>query len=117
MQNLANLLMQMEKIESEVQSRLSGLENRIVCGESSGGLVKAEGDVWFNIRKVQIDREKLAERVHDLETLEKLIAEAVNNAIAEARKILRSEIGGVIGGQIPPEFANFFGRSGPIGQR
>jgi hypothetical protein len=36
----------------------------------------------------------------------------VNNAIREARELLRTEIGGVFGGQVPPEFANFFGRGG-----
>lgn len=110
MQNLAALLMQMEKIESEVNSRLTGLQDRLVQGESGGGLVTATGDIWFNIRALRIDREKLAAKTYDLTALENLVMEAVNNAIKEARKILKSEIGGVIGGQVPPEFANFFGR-------
>jgi len=110
-QNLAALLMQMEKIESEVNSRLSGLQDRLVQGEAGGGLVTATGDIWFNIRALRIDREKLAAKTCDLTALEALIVEAVNNTIKEARKILKTEIGGVIGGQVPPEFANFFGRS------
>jgi len=109
-QNLAALLLQMEKIESEVNSRLTGLQDRLVQGESGGGLVTATGDIWFNIRALHIDREKLAAKTYDLTALENLVMEAVNNAIKEARKILKSEIGGVIGGQVPPEFANFFGR-------
>lgn len=111
MQNLAALLMQMERIESEVSSRLTGLRNRLVQGESGGGLVTATGDIWFNIRSIHIDREKLSEKTCDLGTLESLIVEAVNGAIKEARKILKTELGGVIGGQVPPEFANFFGRT------
>lgn len=111
MQNLAALLMQMEKIESEVSSRLTGLQNRLVQGESGGGLVSATGDIWFNIRAIHIDREKLAAKTYDLASLENLVVEAVNDAIKEARKILKTEIGGIIGGQVPPEFANFFGRS------
>lgn len=110
MQNLAALLMQMEKIESEVNSRLTGLQDRLVQGESGGGLVTATGDIWFNLRALHIDREKLAVKTYDLTALENLVIEAVNNSIKEARKILKSEIGGVIGGQVPPEFANFFGR-------
>lgn len=111
MQNLAALLMQMEKIESEVNSRLSGLQDKLVQGQSGGGLVTATGDMWFNIKSLHIDREKLTSNTCDLDTLENLVVEAVNNTIKEARKILKSEIGGVIGGQVPPEFANFFGRS------
>ncbi len=114
MQNLAALLMQMEKIESEVNSRLTGLQDRLVQGESAGGLVTATGDIWFNVRSLHIDREKLAAKTYDLAALESHVTEAVNNAIKEARKILKSEIGGVIGGQFPTEFANFFGR-GPNG--
>ncbi|HHW18915.1 MAG TPA: YbaB/EbfC family nucleoid-associated protein [Firmicutes bacterium] len=115
MQNLASLLMQMERIESEVNSRLSGLQDKLVQGEAGSGLVTATSDIWFNIQKIHIDREKLAARTYDLATLENVIAEAVNNAIKEARKLLRTEIGGVFGGQVPPEFGNFFGRSGVNG--
>lgn len=111
LQNLAALLLQMEKIESEVNSRLSGLQDRLVHGESGDGLVTATGDIWFNMRALHIDREKLSSKSYDLTALEGLIVEAVNNAVREARKILKTEIGGVIGGQVPPEFANFFGRS------
>lgn len=111
MQNLAALLMQMERIESEVSSRLTGLRNRLVQGESGGGLITATADIWFNVRSIHIDREKLSEKTYDLGTLEALIVEAVNGAIKEARKILKTELGGVIGGQVPPEFANFFGRT------
>lgn len=112
MQNLAALLMQMEKLESEVNSRLSGLQDRLVQGEAGGGLVIATGDIWFNLRSLRIDREKLAAKTHDLTTLENAVVEAVNNTVKEARKVLRTEIGGVIGGQVPQEFANFFGRIG-----
>jgi DNA-binding protein YbaB len=110
--NLASLLVQMERIESEVNTRLSGLQDRVVQGESGEGLIKVSGDIWFNINNIAIDREKLAAKTFDLATLEDLIAEAVNNAIREARNLLRTEIGGVFGGQVPPEFANFFGRGG-----
>ncbi len=112
MHNLASLLMQMERIESEVNTRLSGLQDRVVQGESEDGLVRVSGDIWFNIKSITIDREKLAAKTFDLATLEKFIAQAVNNAIREARELLRTEIGGVFGGQVPPEFANFFGRGG-----
>ena len=49
----------------------------------------------------------------DLATLEQLVAEAVNDAISKARNLLKTEIGGVFGGKVPPEFAGFFGRSVP----
>ncbi|MGI6642515.1 MAG: YbaB/EbfC family nucleoid-associated protein [Bacillota bacterium] len=112
MQNLASLLMQMERIESEVNSRLSGLQDRLVTGQGADGLVTATGDIWFNLRSLRIDREKLAAKTHDLAALESAVVEAINNTIKEARKVLRTEIGGVIGGQFPPEFAEFFGRGG-----
>ena len=110
MQNLAALLTQMEKIESEVNSRLSGLQDKLVQGQAGDGLVTATVDIWFNIRGLHIDREKLAAKTYDLTALENLVVKALNEAIKEARNILKSEIGGVIGGQVPPEFANFFGR-------
>jgi len=109
-QNLAALLSQMERIESEVNSRLSGLQDKLVQGQAGDGLVTATADIWFNIRSLHIDRDKLAAKTPDLTSLENLIQKAVNEAIQEARNILKSEIGGVIGGQVPPEFANFFGR-------
>ncbi len=108
MQNLAALLMQMERIESEVNSRLTGLQDRLVQGESGGGLVTATGDIWFNSAPNTSPREKLCQ-AYEL-AARRPVTEAVNNTIKEARKILKSEIGGVIGGQVPPEFANFFGR-------
>jgi len=110
-QNLASLIMQMERVESEVNSRLSGLKDKVIRGEAGSGLVSAVGDIWFNIKEIHIDREKLATKTYDLSTLENLITEAVNNTIRQARDLLRTEIGGVFGGQVPPEFANFFGRS------
>lgn len=103
--------MQMERIESEVNSRLQGLTDKVVCGQSESGLVKAVGDIFFNIQDIKIDREKLAQKTYDLSTLEDMIKEAVNNTIMEARRLLRTEIGGVFGGEVPPEFAGFFGRS------
>lgn len=112
MQNLTSLLMQMERIESEVNTRLSGLKDRVVQGVSSSGLVTAKADIWFNVKDISIDREMLSSNSFDLESLENAVMEAVNNAIRQARVLLKSEIGGVFGGQVPPEFANFFGRPG-----
>ena len=39
MQNLTALLSQMERIESEVNSRLSGLQDRLVQGQAGDGKV------------------------------------------------------------------------------
>ncbi len=111
MQNLAALLMQMERLESEVSSRLLGLQGKLVQGESREGLVVATGDVWFNLKGLHINREILATKTHDLTALESAVVEAVNNATREARKVLRAEIGGAICGQVPREFAGFFGKS------
>lgn len=116
MHNLASLLMQMEKIESEVNTRLSNLQDMTVEGTANDGLVKVTGDIWFNIKHITIDRNKLAERPFDLATLEEAIALAVNDAIRKARAMLRTEIGGVLSGKVPPEFAGFFGRSGANGE-
>jgi DNA-binding protein YbaB len=114
--NLASLLMQMEKIESELNTRLSNLQDRTVQGTANDGLVKVTGDIWFNIKDITIDRAKLAEQPFDLATLEAVIAQAVNDAIGKARTLLRTEVGGVFGGKVPPEFAGFFGRSGANGE-
>ncbi len=109
MQNLAALLIQMEKLESLVNSRLSGLQDRLVHGEGGDGLARATGDVWFNLRSLHIDRGILATKTLDLTMLENAAVEAVNNAVKEARRVLRIEVGGIIKGQIPSELANFFG--------
>lgn len=116
MHNLASLITHMERIESEINERLSNLKHRTVEGTAGDGLVKATGDVLFNIKSINIDRDKLAAQPFDLATLETLIAEAVNDAIRKARTLLRMEIGGVFGGRVPPEFAGFFGRSGTNGE-
>ncbi len=112
MQNLAALIMQMEKMESEVNTRLSQLQRRVVSGQARNGLISATGDIWFNIKSVHIDEDRFVQENHDLKDLETFIVEAVNNTILEARRVLKTEIGGVLGGQVPPEFANFFGRGG-----
>ncbi len=111
MRHLAALIFQMEKLESEVNSKLTSLRHHIVRGQAAEGLVTATGDIWFNLKSIHIDREGLAAKTHDLASLESAVVEAVNNTTEEARKILRTEIGGIIGGQIPKEFANFFGRN------
>ena len=111
MQNLAALLMQMERIEEDLNSRLMRLKERTVQGESGDGLIKATGDIWFNVKSIHVDREMLAAGSYDLTSLENLLVEAVNNTLGEARLLLKTEIGGIIGGQVPPEFANFFGRN------
>jgi DNA-binding protein YbaB len=114
--NLASLLMQMEKIESEINTRLSSLQDRTVQGTAGDSLIRVTGDIWFNIQNIIIDRDKLAAQPFDLATLEQLVAEAVNDAISKARNLLKTEIGGVFGGKVPPEFAGFFGRSGANGE-
>ena len=116
MHNLASLLMQMEKIESEINTRLSSLQDRTVQGTAGDSLIRVTGDIWVNIQNITIDRDKLAAQPFDLATLEQLVAEAVNDAISKARNLLKTEIGGVFGGKVPPEFAGFFGRSGANGE-
>lgn len=113
MNNLAGMLFQMEQIEARVSSTLAGLKDRRIQASSDDGLVSATVDIWFNVHAVTVDRETIARKTFDLATLEKDIVQAVNGAITRARGVLKEELGSVLGGQIPPQFAGFFGRGVP----
>ena len=109
MQNLAALLMQMERIESEVVASY-GAEKQVGARRIRRRPRHGHGRYLVQHSFYPHRQGKTLEKTYDLGTLEALIVEAVNGAIKEARKILKTELGGVIGGQVPPEFANFFGR-------
>ncbi len=111
MHNLTGLLMQMEQMELKIGAKLLSLQDQVIFGCSEDGLINVSGDIWFNIKAITIDRKKLSAKLFDLETLEKLIVQAINKTRDNTRNLLRTEIGKILNENIPSELGKFFGEN------
>jgi DNA-binding YbaB/EbfC family protein len=87
--NIQKMMQQAQAMQTsmqELQDRLADVE---VDGESGGGLVKIRMTCKGDLRKVEIDPSII--RADDKETLEDLVAAAVNHARVTADQTIASE--------------------------
>lgn len=98
--NMQGMFKQIQKMQDEMAKVQSELENKIVTGESGGGMVKVTANGKKEIVSINIDEEII--KSGDKEMLEDLVVAAINKALQTAGKMAEEEIASVTKGMIPP---------------
>ncbi|RZI49515.1 YbaB/EbfC family nucleoid-associated protein [Lactococcus kimchii] len=91
MMNMQNMMKQAQKLQKQMQASQEEIANTVFVGKSAQELVTAEfsGDrklKSLNIKPDVIDPE-------DAETLQDMVADAVNDALAQIEKVTEQKLG------------------------
>jgi len=89
---MQQLMKQAQKMQEQVASAQSELEEAELEGESGGGLIKVTVNGKKIVTKIRID--PTAVNPDDIEMLEDLITAALNNAYEKADEIYKEKMGG-----------------------
>ncbi|SRR5579883_407002 len=98
--NQAHLMAQFKKMQAEMQKAQEELANTTVTGTAAGGSVSVEMTCDQRVKRVTIGKE--AVDPDDVETLEDLVAVAVNDALAKASETSQKRMSSVTGGMRIP---------------
>ena len=98
--NQAHLMAQVKKMQAEMQKAQAELADVTVTGSAGGGSVTVEMSCDQRVRRVRIARE--AVDPDDAETLEDLVAAAVNDAVSKANETSQQRMASVTGGMRIP---------------
>ncbi len=93
MRNLQQMLMQVKKMQEQMQKQMDELE---VEASAGGGMVVVKMNGQKQLRSVRIDPEVM--KTPDLEMLQDLILAAVNEASRKVDEELSSRMGNLTGG-------------------
>jgi len=93
---MGGLFQQAQKMQKDMKAVQDDLKNRVVGGESGGGMVKVYANGNQEVVKIEIDRE--AVDPDDVGMLEDLILVAVKTSLEKAKELSREEMGRVTGG-------------------
>jgi nucleoid-associated protein EbfC len=98
--NQAHLMAQVKKMQAEMQKAQEELATTIVSGSAAGGAVTVELSCDHRVKRVTIGKE--AVDPSDVETLEDLVAVAVNDALGKAQEASQKRMASVTGGMRIP---------------
>lgn len=98
--NQAHLMAQVKKMQAEMQKAQEELASTIVTGSAAGGAVTVELSCDNRVKRVTIRKE--AVDPEDVETLEDLVAVAVNDALGKAQEFSQKRMASVTGGMRIP---------------
>jgi len=98
--NQAHLLAQFKKMQAEMQKAQEELADTIVSGSAAGGTVTVEMSCDQRVKRVTIGKD--AVDPEDVETLEDLVAVAVNDALTKATQASQKRMASVTGGMRIP---------------
>jgi nucleoid-associated protein EbfC len=98
--NQAHLMAQFKKMQAEMQKAQEELANTIVTGSAAGGTVTVDVSCDQRVKRVKIGKD--AVDLDDLETLEDLVAVAVNDALSKAADTSQKRMASVTGGMRIP---------------
>ena len=99
---LGNIMQQAQKMQEDFKSAQEELSQMQVLGESGGGLVTILMTGKREARKVTIDASLLAD---DKDTLEDLVAAAINDAVNKVAKMKKEKMTTITAGlPLPPGF-------------
>jgi nucleoid-associated protein EbfC len=98
--NQAHLMAQVKKMQAEMQKAQEELANTIVTGTAAGGTVTVEMSCDQRVKRVTIGKDAVDPA--DVETLEDLVAVAVNDALTKASETLQKRMASVTGGMRIP---------------
>jgi len=99
---LGNIMQQAQKMQEDFKKAQEELSQMQVLGESGGGLVTILMTGKREARKVTIDASLLAD---DKDTLEDLVAAAINDAVNKVAKMKKEKMTTITAGlPLPPGF-------------
>jgi nucleoid-associated protein EbfC len=98
--NQAHLLAQVKKMQAEMQKAQEELANTTVTGTAAGGAVTVDVSCDQRVQRVKIRAD--AVDAGDIETLEDLVAVAVNDALSKANETSQKRMSSVTGGMRIP---------------
>ena len=97
-----DLMQQVQQMQLDVQNKQEELDNSEYTASSGGGMVSVTINGLYEIQKISIDPELIADAKDEPEMLEDFITVAVNEAVATARKTSEEEMAKITGRmQIP----------------
>lgn len=100
MKNMANMLKQAREMQKNMQQLQQKMEQTELTGSAGGGLVKITINGKNEVRRVVIDPQVVDKT--DVETLEDLVAAAMNDAQSQMSKLAQDEMNKVTGGMNIP---------------
>lgn len=98
--NQAHLMAQFKKMQAEMQKAQEELANTIVSGSAAGGTVTVQLSCDQRVQRVTIAKD--AVDPDDIETLEDLVAVAVNDALSKAGETSQKRMASATGGMRIP---------------
>ena len=100
--NMNNLMKQYQKMQKKLEETQEELAKKEYTGQAGGGAVKIVISGEKKVLKVSLNKD--AVDPEDVETLEEMIALAVNQALTEIEKDSSQEMGRLTGGRSFPDF-------------
>ena len=94
--NQAHLMAQLKKMQADMQKAQEELANTVVTGSAAGGTVTVEVSCDQRVKRVKIGKD--AVDPEDVETLEDLVAVAINDALSKAAETSQKRMASVTGG-------------------
>ncbi len=93
---MGDLMGQVQQMQSNLQQMRGKVREKTVEGRAGGGIVTVTANGASEILRVTID--PVAVDPRDVPMLEDLIAAATNDALAQARALMKAEMASVTGG-------------------
>jgi DNA-binding YbaB/EbfC family protein len=94
--NQAQMMAQVRKMQAEMARAQEELAATVVSGSAGAGMVTVEMTCDYHVKAVHV--EKAAIDPADSETLEDLVAAAVNDALVKAQEMSNKRMGALTGG-------------------
>ncbi|NBW00336.1 MAG: YbaB/EbfC family nucleoid-associated protein [Betaproteobacteria bacterium] len=100
---IAGLMRQAQQMQEKMKQVQDSLSQEMVEGQSGAGLVKITMSCKHEVKAVQIDPSLMSADADDRETLQDLLAEAINDASAKAEAVSQQRLSAVTAGlPLPP---------------
>ncbi len=100
---IAGLMRQAQQMQEKMKQVQDSLSQEMVEGQSGAGLVKIGMNCKHEVKAVQIDPSLMSADADDRETLQDLLAEAINDASAKAEAVSQQRLSAVTAGlPLPP---------------
>jgi len=100
---IAGLMRQAQQMQEKMKQVQDSLSQEMVEGRSGAGLVKISMNCKHEVKAVQIDPSLMSADADDRETLQDLLAEAINDASVKAEAVSQQRLSAVTAGlPLPP---------------
>ena len=100
---IAGLMRQAQQMQEKMKQVQDSLTQEMVEGQSGAGLVKITMNCKHEVKAVQIDPSLMSADADDRETLQDLLAEAINDASSKAEAVSQQRLSAVTAGlPLPP---------------